>query len=95
MKIHDYVRKGNIKQVMRLINQGVDVNRVEKALNRTPLMIAAFSGDANVEMLGLLIQNGADVNAQRYKKLETPLYYAVTAGDIDKIRFLCLCWCRY
>lgn len=88
MKIHDYVRKGNIKQVMRLINQGVDVNRVEKALNRTPLMIAAFSGDANVEMLGLLIQNGADVNAQRYKKLETPLYYAVTAGDIDKIRFL-------
>lgn len=86
MKIHDYVEKGNIKEVSRLIKTGADVNRVRKALK--PLMIAASSGDANVDMLRLLVENGADVNAQKYKTLETPLYYAVRAGNIDKIRFL-------
>lgn len=89
MKIHDYVREGNIKAVSRLINQGVYIDCVDKKNSyQTPLMIAVSNPDVSIDMVSFLVKNGADVNAQKYQTLETPLYYAVTAGEINKVRFL-------
>ncbi len=90
MKIHDYVRKGNIKEVSRLINQkGFDINCVDKKNSyQTPLMIAVSNRDVNIEMVRFLVENGADINAVENKYQNTVLGLAVKAGNIDKIRFL-------
>ncbi|MGB7375563.1 MAG: ankyrin repeat domain-containing protein [Rivularia sp. (in: cyanobacteria)] len=90
MKIHDYVRKGNIKEVSRLINQkGFYINCVDKKNSyQTPLMIAVSNRDVNIEMVRFLIENGADINAVGGKYKSTVIDLAIQAGSLDKIRFL-------
>lgn len=90
MKIHDYVRKGNIKEVSRLINQkGFDINCVDKKnSDQTPLMIAVSNRDVNIEMVRFLVENGADINAVGGKYKSTVIDLAIQAGSLDKIKFL-------
>ncbi|MEB3216518.1 MAG: ankyrin repeat domain-containing protein [Nostocales cyanobacterium 94392] len=62
MKIHDYIRKGDINEVTRFIKKGIDINCVDEDSDCTPLMVAVSSLDANVDMVRLLVENGADIN---------------------------------
>ncbi|MBV6627111.1 MAG: ankyrin repeat domain-containing protein [Rivularia sp. (in: Bacteria)] len=90
MKIHDYVRQGNITAVSRLINQeGVYIDCVDKKNSyQTPLMIAVINPDVDIEMVRFLIDNKADINAVGGEYKSTVLDLAIQAGNIDKIRFL-------
>ena len=58
--IHNAAEAGNLQEVQRLIDKGVDVNSKNKK-EETPLHYAAFNG--YLEITRLLIENGADVNA--------------------------------
>jgi ankyrin repeat protein len=55
-------REGDLKEVVRLLNQGADVN-ARGDRDRTALMMAADQG--NLEIVKLLIEKGADVNAKK------------------------------
>ncbi len=90
MKIHDYVKNGNIKEVARLINQkGVDIiNLVDEDSSQTPLMIAVSNPDVSINMVRFLVENGADINAVESQFQDTVLGFAVKAGNLDKIQFL-------
>ncbi|MBF2014210.1 MAG: ankyrin repeat domain-containing protein [Rivularia sp. T60_A2020_040] len=88
MKIHDYIRKGDINEVTRLIKKGIEINCVDEDSDCTPLMVAVSSLDANVDMVRLLVENGADINEVESQFQDTVLGLAVKAGNFDKIRFL-------
>ncbi len=88
MKIHDYVKNRDIKEVTRLIKKGVDINNVDKHSCQTPLMIAVSNRDVNIEMVRFLVENGADINAVGGKYKSTVIDLAIQAGSLDKIRFL-------
>jgi len=90
MKIHDYVRKGNIKEVSRLINQeDVYIDCVDKKNSyQTPLMIAVTNPDVNIDMVRFLVENGADIDVVGGEYKRTVIDLAIQSGSIDKIRFL-------
>ena len=56
-KLDDKVNQGNLENVMRLIEQGADVNG-RNVLRDTPLIAAAHTGQPN--MVRLLLVWGAD-----------------------------------
>ena len=89
MKIHDYVRKGNIKVVSDLINEGFYVDCVDKKNSyQTPLMIAVSNSDVDIDMVHFLVENGADIDAVGGKYKSTVIDLAIQAGNVNKIRFL-------
>ncbi|BAY86242.1 ankyrin [Calothrix parasitica NIES-267] len=90
MKIHDYVRKGNIKEVSRLINQkDVYIDCVDKDNSyKTPLMIAVINPDIDIDMVRFLVENGADIDAVGGNNQSRIIDLAIQAGSQDKIRFL-------
>ncbi|MDJ0617571.1 MAG: ankyrin repeat domain-containing protein [Calothrix sp. MO_192.B10] len=89
MKIHTYVRQGNIAGVKQEIAHGVDVDCLDKYSSQTPLMCAVISPNCSVEMVQLLVENGANINAVggEYKD-DTILGLAVRSGNLDKVRYL-------
>ena len=58
--LHYVAFKGYVDVAKVLIQNGTDVNAVDK-WNRTALLIAAYYG--HVDVTKVLLQNGADVNA--------------------------------
>lgn len=62
-RLDDEVNRGNPENVMRLIEQGADVNG-RNVLENTPLMAAAYTGQA--DMVRLLLARGADKSLQGF-----------------------------
>jgi len=80
--IHEAVIKGSLKDVIRLLEKGVDVNAKDNN-GATPLHVAVRFGQKEVkEKAELLIAKGADVNA-RDNLGWTPLAEAVYWGFKD------------
>ena len=76
-------RDGDAEKVLRLINEGADVNR--KNNWGTPLHLASELG--HVEVVKVLLEKGADVNAKDdYGK--TPLHDASYYGEEEAVRLL-------
>ena len=79
--LHRATQDGNIKEVERLLNEGVDVNSTHNgstALNR-----ASVKG--NAEMVLFLISKGADVNYTGLKGLGSPPLSDVENVEVAKI----------
>uniref|UniRef100_A0A383VJ57 Uncharacterized protein n=1 Tax=Tetradesmus obliquus TaxID=3088 RepID=A0A383VJ57_TETOB len=76
MKLHRACHNKELDEVLRLVDDGADVNEVEAAGN-TPLHSAAFEGWA--EGVELLLQLGAKVNASNNAG-DTPWHWAVNMG---------------
>ena len=72
IELHDAARNGDTKIVMRLLNEGADVN-ARNFIGWTPLHFAAWNG--HTAAVQLLLAAGADVNAED-KYGDTPLDYA-------------------
>lgn len=87
MGIYKYIRKGNIKKLSRLMNQGIDIN-CRNEFNYTPLMEAVKNADIKLDMLEFLVENGAEINAMGGTDESTIIDLAIQAGNIDKIQFL-------
>src|SRR3954447_22198999 len=83
--LHAAVRAGNLKEVTRLLDAGVDVNSPDD-LGGTPLLTACWSGHAPI--VSLLLSRGANVNAIHREAGASALQYAVLKGRPDLVELL-------
>jgi len=76
---------GNLKEVRRFIDQGVDINRKDQSKS-TPLHYAIEGG--HEEVASLLLAKGADVNVKAPSTLKTPLHCAAAKGYHEIVELL-------
>ena len=79
------VYRGDVAEVVRLLDLGADVNATGGICNRTPLHEAAMRG--HIDLVKLLLDKDADINA-RDAFNTTPLHGAVSRGHIRTARLL-------
>lgn len=86
LQLDDVIEAGNLDELQRLIDSGINVNARDPGGSReTPLHVAI--GRANHPAVRLLLENGADPNAvSRYEI--TPLRMAAQSGHMDIARAL-------
>jgi len=84
--LHNAVSAGNLAEIRRLVNARANVNARNND-RLTPLMIAAYSGHANV--IRYLLTKGANARArQNQNHPRTALIYAVEKGNVNSVRAL-------
>lgn len=79
------VHEGRAEEILRLIDEGADVNARDAAFWSTPLHAAARDGDTAIA--GLLIDKGADVDAMDGDG-HSPLCLAAALGHAETARLL-------
>ncbi|GAA0166428.1 hypothetical protein LIER_21583 [Lithospermum erythrorhizon] len=88
--LHIVAQKGDIREVKRLLNEGMDVNVAAwgpKAQGVTPLHLAAKGG--HVRVMDVLLERGADIDARTKGACGwTPLHLAAKERKRKAIRFL-------
>lgn len=95
--LHVVARKGDLKKVKRLLNEGMDPNVTAgglKSLGVTPLHLAAKG--VHLRVMNELLERGADIDARtkgacgcKYLYSWTPLHHAAKERKKEKaIRFL-------
>ena len=82
--LHQAAEKGDLDEIVQLLDEGVDVEVQDKLLF-TPLHRAAENG--NYMAVRLLLDNGAQVRA-RNKYGVTPLHAAAQKGHVDVVKLL-------
>ena len=86
-KLFDAIRRDDIVEVERLLNEGADVN-ARDGYNWSPLHVACYHGrHGRTDTATLLLDRGADVNA-RDETATTPLHTACWWGRTDIARLL-------
>jgi len=84
--LHDAAKRGNADLVIKLVQDGLDVNQPNLE-GQTPLMLAAQAEQNVVAVVNLLLTQGAKVNeVDRYGN--TALIYAAQTGDLDAVKAL-------
>jgi ankyrin repeat protein len=81
----DAARKGDLKQIQKLLDSGVDVNQRDKT-GFTALHWAAMAN--RKEVAELLIQKKADINAREFQFKLSPLGVAQSRGFKDMAELL-------
>ncbi|XP_051137308.1 phytochrome-interacting ankyrin-repeat protein 2-like [Andrographis paniculata] len=89
--LHIHARKGDLKEVKRLLNEGMDVNVVAwgpKSHGVTPLHLAAKGG--HLKVMDELLERGADIDARTKGACGgwTPLHHAAKEKKKKAIKFL-------
>uniref|UniRef100_A0A2P2K287 Ankyrin repeat-containing protein n=1 Tax=Rhizophora mucronata TaxID=61149 RepID=A0A2P2K287_RHIMU len=88
--IHVGARKGDLKEVKRLLADGMDVNVAAwgpKSKGVTPLHLAAQGG--HVEVMDELLERGANIDARTWGACGwTPLHIAAKERKKEAIKFL-------
>ena len=82
--LHVAVDAGNLRKVMRMVQQGADMNKVNRN-GSTPLMFAVHAG--HMAIVRYLVEQGADKNQANHKGY-TPLMFAVQEGHMAIVRYL-------
>lgn len=75
----------DIESVKSLLNEGADINKLERYIGGSALHVAARSGQH--EMAQLLIDSGARVDL-RDRSDYTPLHNAAWVGNLDMVKLL-------
>ena len=83
IKPHKFIRENNLEQLEILINNGLDVNKIN---SNGQLLLATAIICSNIEAVKLLVENGADVNltVNNLPLITMALIY----GDIELFRLL-------
>lgn len=76
--LHTAAKKGNVKAIDRLIEDGEDLNRIDEE-GMSPLAYAIMYNQK--EIFNTLLNAGADINLQDPSSGNTPLHEAVMAGN--------------
>ncbi|KAL5199810.1 hypothetical protein ABZP36_021013 [Zizania latifolia] len=89
-QLHVASRKGDLKQVRRLLDEGMDVNAPAwgpKSPGATPLHLAAQGG--HVKIMDELLERGANIDARTKGACGwTPLHIAAKERNKRAVRFL-------
>jgi len=83
--IHTAAREGNLKEVRRQLEWGVNANKRHFFTRDTLLIEAAANG--HMDVVNLLIENGADVNLKG-EAWYGPLHAAAAKGHIEVVKIL-------
>ena len=75
--LNDAAKKGDLGEIRRLIQEGMEVNATDKITGDTPLHAAARWG--HTALAEMLIDKGAEIDT-RTLDMETPLDLAVRKG---------------
>ncbi|MEJ2719445.1 MAG: ankyrin repeat domain-containing protein [Deltaproteobacteria bacterium] len=78
-------KTGRVKEVVRLLKTGANMQASDKKYRMTPLMWACHKN--HPEVVKVLLDRGADVNA-RYGNPQTPLMKAAREGNLEIVRLL-------
>ncbi|KAJ4729098.1 Ankyrin repeat family protein [Melia azedarach] len=88
--LHISARKGDLKQVKQLLDEGMDVNVAAcgpKSKGVTPLHLAAQGG--HLEVMDELLERGADIDARTRGACGwTPLHTAAKERKREAVKFL-------
>ncbi|KAK8916372.1 hypothetical protein KSP39_PZI022555 [Platanthera zijinensis] len=93
--LHVGARKGDLKVVKCLLEEGMDVNILAwgpKSQGETPLHLAAQGG--HIKVMDLLLERGANIDARTkgacgyFAEAGTPLHNAAKSRNKEAIRFL-------
>ncbi|OVA00869.1 Ankyrin repeat [Macleaya cordata] len=89
--LHVGARKGDLQEVKRLINEGLDVNILAwgpKSQGVTPLHLAAKGG--HLKVMDELLEHGANIDARTKGACGgwTPLHSAAKERNKEAVRFL-------
>ncbi|KAF3449235.1 hypothetical protein FNV43_RR09963 [Rhamnella rubrinervis] len=88
--LHIGARKGDLKQVKRLLDEGMDVNVITwgpKSKGVTPLHLAAEGG--HLEIMDELLERGANIDARTKGACGwTPLHSAAKERRREAVKFL-------
>ncbi|KAJ6933303.1 phytochrome-interacting ankyrin-repeat protein 2 [Populus alba x Populus x berolinensis] len=87
--LHIGARKGDLKQVKRLLDEGMDVNVPAwgpKSKGLTPLHLAAQGG--HLEIMAELLERGANIDARTLGACGTPLHSAAKERKKEAVKFL-------
>ncbi|XP_075489017.1 phytochrome-interacting ankyrin-repeat protein 1-like [Primulina tabacum] len=88
--LHVFAKKGDLKEVKRLLNEGMDANVAAwgpKSLGVTPLHLAAKGG--HLKVMDKLLERGADIDARTKGACGwTPLHHAAKEKRMKAIKFL-------
>ncbi|CAN7012454.1 unnamed protein product [Brassica rapa subsp. trilocularis] len=88
--LHVKARKGDLKSVNQLLDQGFDVNALAwgpKSKGVTPLHLAAEGG--HIEVMDLLLERGANIDARTWGSCGwTPLHAAAKERKREAVKFL-------
>ncbi|GAB4834837.1 hypothetical protein Ancab_033105 [Ancistrocladus abbreviatus] len=88
--LHVGARKGDLKEVKRLLDEGVDVNvtaQGPKSQGVTPLHLAAEGDHLNV--MDVLLERGTDIDARTKGACGwTPLHVAAKKRNKEAVKFL-------
>ena len=77
--------KGDLKQVILLLDQGAEKDETVGATKETALLVAA--GNGYLDIVRYLVEQGADMK-EADTGGDTPLMYASAAGEVDVARYL-------
>eukprot|EP00968_Pinguiococcus_pyrenoidosus_P012483 scaffold1096_cov171-Pinguiococcus_pyrenoidosus.AAC.4 len=83
--LHDAAERGDVGEVRRLVDEGVDKEARERRYGRTPLCSAARHG--HLEVVQALLDRGADKEAAD-KDGWTPLHCAAENGHVEVVQAL-------
>ncbi|KAI0514171.1 hypothetical protein KFK09_010206 [Dendrobium nobile] len=88
--LHIGARKGDLKKVKCLLEEGMDVNIPAwgpKSQGETPLHLAAQGG--HIKVMDLLLEHGANIDARTKGACGwTPVHNAAKSRNKDAVRFL-------
>lgn len=85
------IEEDNVNAVKELCDAGVNVNRIAKGIEQTPLLCISENSINSVEISKILIDKGANVNYINViidEIFTSPLINAVKNGDIELIKLL-------
>jgi ankyrin len=85
--IHELVRKGDVDQVARLIDDNPELLEARDEHDWYPIHVAAECG--NISIVRLFIERGVDVNIRTEEgEYFTPLDLAASSGSAELVRYL-------
>ena len=83
--LYDAAKRGDLKQVTLLVEQGVDKNQVGNYYETTALSVAA--NDGHLDVVRYLVEQGAGMEKVD-RDGNTPLIYASDCGHLEVVRYL-------